>query len=389
MIIDFLQPVSDEVVAHAKLQDAQALGNSIQIYGNNTDFPDIQKNTLVIIGVPENRNDINYLGQQPSFNRIRKSLYELFPGSWTNPIVDIGNIIPGETVSDTYFALKQTVTESIKLGAIPIILGGSHDLTYALYRAYDRLDQMVSLVSIDHKFDLKDPTEGIKNNNYLNSIIVEEPNNLINYTNLGFQTYFNSQEEIDLIERLYFESYRIGEVTQSLSMMEPIMRDADIVSFDIGSISASDISTGKGYRSPNGFSGKEACAISRYAGLSNKVSSFGLFELNDYLSDAGEMLVAQILWYFIEGFNTRFKEPPLSEDHNYTKYIVPLKEFDLVFYKSMISQRWWVNIPDNQHEAHNNSKKLSLLSCTHEDYLLACDHQIPERIYKAFRKHLI
>jgi hypothetical protein len=32
-------------------------------------------------------------------------------------------------------------------------IGGSQDLTFALYRSFDELEQMVNLVSIDSKFD--------------------------------------------------------------------------------------------------------------------------------------------------------------------------------------------------------------------------------------------
>ena len=388
MIIDFLTPVSDAVVAHARLQDDQAIGNKVAFYMEGGEFPEITKDTLVIIGVPENRGDVNYLGEVLNFDAVRKSFYELYPGNWMNPIVDVGDVAPGETVSDTYFALKQFMAEAIKLEATPIILGGSHDLTYAMYRAYDNLDQMVDLVCVDSKFDLRDSSEGIRNNSYLNNIVVDEPNNLINFTNLGFQTYYNSQEEIDLIERLYFESYRLGTVCNDLSLVEPITRDADIVSFDVTSIQASEISKGVGYKSPNGFNGKEACAISRYAGLSNKVSSFGLFELNNKLSDSGSMLLAQIVWYFVEGVHCRIIEPSFHSDENFKKYIVPSQDFDLVFYESLVSKRWWVKLPEDQ-ERNNIYKRLSLLSCTQEDYLVACDQQIPERIYKAFRKNLI
>jgi hypothetical protein len=39
--------------------------------------------------------------------------------------------------------------------------------------------------------------------------IIDEPNNLFNYCNIGYQTYYNSQEEIDLIEKLFFDAYRL------------------------------------------------------------------------------------------------------------------------------------------------------------------------------------
>jgi hypothetical protein len=76
----------------------------------------------------------------------------------------------------------------------------------AIYRAYDDLEQMVNLV-LYNKFDLERGRGSASS--YLTKIIVEEPNNLFNYCNIGYQTYFNSQEEIDLIEKLFFDAYRL------------------------------------------------------------------------------------------------------------------------------------------------------------------------------------
>jgi len=382
-MIDFLTPVSKEVLAHAQMQEEQALGFQVQFH-TETEFPKIEKGNLVLFGVLENRNDINYTGNQLSFNNIRKSLYELYPGNWTKTIIDIGDILQGASVADTYFAIKKVISSIIKLGATPITIGGSNDLTYAQYRAYDNLDQMVNLVTIDAKFDLKNPSEGIKNNNYLNHIITEEPTNLSNYTNIGFQTYYNSQEEIDLMEQLYFEAYRLGEISSNLNNIEPITRNADAISFDLTAIRAAELCYGKGYRSPNGFNGKEACAIARYAGISNKVSSFSILEINHNLSEAGTMLVAQIIWYFIEGMHCKIQEPDFAQEKYFTKYNVLLPDLNLVFYKSQKSKRWWVQNPEN-----NISLKNTLLPCSEEDYNAACKQQIPERIFKAFRKNLI
>ncbi len=382
-MIDFLTPVSNNVLAHAKMQEKQSLGSQIQFHTEN-EFPEIKKGTLVLFGVLENRNDINYSNEKLSFDAIRKSFYELFSGNWTQQIVDIGNVQTGENVSDTYFATKEIVQNIIKIGGVPLILGGSNDLTYAIYRAYDNLDQMVNLVSVDSKFDLKDTSEGIKNNNYLNSIIINEPNNLSNFTNIGFQTYYNSQEEIDLMERLYFEAYRLGETTNNINIVEPITRNADLVSFDVTAIQANALSNKNSYNSPNGFNEKEACAIARYSGLSNQVSTFALLELNNNLSSSGNMLIAQILWYFIEGTHCKIEEASFNNTEKFIKYNMLLADFDLIFYKSNKSNRWWVEIPNS-----DKSKNDTLLPCTKEDYDAACNQKISERIFKAIRKNLI
>ena len=171
---------------------------------------------------------------------IRKELYGLFPGNWDASIADLGDILAGNSNDDTYFALRKVVSSLIKKKIIPIVIGGSQDLTYALYRAYDDLEQMVNLVSIDNKFDFGKERDAVSANSYLTKIIIEEPNNLFNFSNIGYQTYYNSQEEIDLIDKLFFDGYRLGDISNNISIAEPVFRDADIVSIDLTSVKSSD-----------------------------------------------------------------------------------------------------------------------------------------------------
>ena len=78
---------------------------------------------------------------------------------------------------------------------------------------------------------LGDSAKPIKNNSFIGKIILDQPYNLFNYSAIGYQTYFNSQEEIDLMEKLYFEAYRLGEVSNDITLVEPVMRDANIVTY--------------------------------------------------------------------------------------------------------------------------------------------------------------
>jgi hypothetical protein len=61
-------------------------------------------------------------------------------------------------------------------------------LTFALYRSFDELEQMVNLVSIDSKFDFGKENDRVSASSYLTKIIIDEPNNLFN-CNIGYQTY--------------------------------------------------------------------------------------------------------------------------------------------------------------------------------------------------------
>src|SRR5690606_24910275 len=224
MDVEFLTPVSNAVLAHKEVLPSQALGNSIRIHTNSDGIPDLEGVQLAIIGVKETRSEGEVDKQGIDLNAIRKEFYQLFQGNWLSSMVDLGDIDPGETLKDTYFALTSLVTELLKKNIVPIVIGGSQDLTFAMYRAYDTLEQMVNLTSVDSKFDLSVNDELISSNAFMSKIIMEQPNNLFNCSIVGYQTYFNAQEEIDLIDKLFFDAYRLGEVVSDITVVEPVFR---------------------------------------------------------------------------------------------------------------------------------------------------------------------
>ncbi|WP_281237822.1 MULTISPECIES: formimidoylglutamase [Flavobacterium] len=383
MEFDFLEPLDKEFLNHILELSAQQFGSKIVIHTNDA-IPDLDKIDIAIIGVLENRGNKNGSNDN-DLSAIRKQLYGMYPGNWKATIADLGNILAGNTKEDTFFALKKIISSLVKKKIIPLVIGGSQDLTYAMYRAYDNLEQMVNLVAIDSKFDFGRENEGISSDSFLTKIIIEEPNNLFNFCNIGYQTYFNSQEEIDLVEKLFFDAYRLGEVSNNISIAEPVFRDADLVSIDLNSVKSADSGNFNVFN-PNGFNGKEICSLSRYAGISDKVSSFGVFNHHNTKQEA--VLIAQIFWYFIEGYHYRSNEYPFGSRENYLKYIVPLEDEDLIFYKSDKTDRWWIEIPFIS-SSNNKLKKNTLLPCSYEEYLAACNQEMPERWWKAQRKNVV
>ena len=383
MEFDFLSPLDSEIIDYINGLSSQQLGSKVVLHTSEA-FPEVSKVTIGIIGVLENRGNSNG-NQEIDLLAIRKELYRLYPGNWDASIADFGNILAGNSIEDTYFALKKVASSLIKNNIIPIVIGGSQDLTYSLYRAYDDLEQMVNLVAVDSQFDFGKESDVVSASSYLTKIVIEEPNNLFNYCNIGYQTYYNSQEEIDLVEKLFFDAYRLGEVSNTIAIAEPVFRDADVVSFDMNAVKSSDSGNFTPFV-PNGFNGKEICALSRYAGISDKVTSFGIFNHND--TEQESVLMAQIIWYFIEGYHYRSNEYPFGSRENYLKYIVPSEDEELIFYKSDKTDRWWIEIPFIIN-GNNKLKRNTLLPCSHEEYLAACDQELPERWWKAQRKNSI
>ena len=299
-------------------------------------------------------------------------------------MVDLGNLQQGNTIEDTYFALGNLLSYLIKKEIIPIIIGGGQDLTYANYRAYDTLEQTVNIVAVDNTFDLGSIEDELTSQSYLSKIVMNKPNNLFNYSNIGYQTYYNSQDEIDLLDSLFFDTYRLGEVANSIQVVEPLMRDADIVSIDLSSIKNADAPANNN-ATPNGFTGADICAIARYAGISDKVTSFGIYEYNakhDNKSQTAQ-LISQMIWYFIEGVNYRAKDYPFGLKDNYQKFIVPIEDQILNFHKSNKSGRWWMEINLNE---NNKFKRHALIPCTYQDYISATNQEIPDRWIKTLKK---
>ena len=384
MAFDFLQPVSQRGLAHCELFPDQSLGKTIYKHTLQDGLPVLAGASFALMGVYESRNAFIRKTTRINLDEIRIQLYRLMEGNWNGTILDLGDIDEGEEVKDTYFVVREIIAELLEEKIIPIVIGATQDITQPMYRAFDGISSMVNLVSIDSRFDFGAAEELISSQSYMSKIITEKPNNLFNFSNLGYQSYFNAQEEIDLMDRLFFDAYRLGEITANIALAEPVLRDAHLVSLDVRSIRAAEMGHPDSF-SPNGFTGREICAITRYAGMGDKISAFGVFEIENNVQSF--QLVSQLIWYFLEGHNFRVPEHPSAKDPDFTRYIVPCDLEELIFYKSALTRRWWVEVP-NLPGSDTKPGSPALLPCTEQDYLEACDQNIPERWFKAFKKGL-
>ncbi|WP_375325474.1 formimidoylglutamase [Flagellimonas sp. GZD32] len=384
MAFDFLVPVKDKVLAHNELLPQQAIGKNIHMHTEKDGLPVFAHADVAIFGVLESRNAFEKKPEKLDVDEVRIQLYRLMMGNWNSNIIDIGDVEEGDTVEDTYFVVKEIVAGLLEEKIIPIVIGLTQDITFPTYRAFDQIKNMVNLVSIDSRFDFGEDDELISSHSYMSKIITDKPNNLFNFSNIGYQSYFNAQEEMDLMERLFFDAYRLGEIANNIELAEPVLRSSDIVSLDLRAIRGAEMGGSRNF-SPNGFTGREICAIARYAGISDRVSLFGIYEGEN--SYQAFQMIAQIIWYFVEGLSFRIKEYPSSKSEDFTKFTVPTDTEELIFFKSHVTERWWVEVPSIFAD-HTKSNSVALLPCTEEDYLDACNQKIPERWFKAYRKGL-
>ncbi len=383
----FFEPVSAESL---HLDDKELLSDrllhNILMYNPEASL-NIEEADIAIIGVPEVRNTYRNPSCSLAPDEIRRQFYQLY--NWRKPvrILDLGNLRLGQTVEDTYSAVSEVVAYLVENKVIPIILGGGNDLAYANYRAYELLERVVNVVDIDACFDLGTETAPIRSDAYVNKLVLQQPNFLLNYSNIGYQSYMNSPESVNMMESLYFETYRVGFMRRNLEEVEPVVRNADMVSLDISAVRRPD-APGCPHNSSNGFYGEEICQISKYVGLSDKLSSFGIYEYDPTLdfNNQTSQLIAHILWYFVEGFLYRMNDGQFKNKDDYRQFNVSVSGAldELVFFNSRKSGRWWVIVPMYQKDSDHVQNYY--LPCSKRDFDLACEDKISDRWWRTYHK---
>ncbi|MBN1951249.1 MAG: formimidoylglutamase [Bacteroidales bacterium] len=380
-LYEFLDPVSLDKPEEYLISSPNILGKNITTHTPDFKPADLAGYQVAFLGIPEDRNSYNR-GTSLAPEKIRSQLYQLYKPSGSISIVDLGNVKQGNTFSDTYVALKEIMNHLLLNNLVVVLIGGSQELTIPVFQIFELHRQSINLTTIDRTIDIVKDNLRTSAESFLTELLFKK-RTLFKYCNLGHQIHLTDAKNIDLIGKLYHDAIRLGELRSNMSMVEPIMRDSDIVSFDISAVRQSD-SPGFFNPSPSGLYSEEACQLAKYAGLSDRVSTLGIFEVNpkhDILHQSSS-LAAQIIWYFLDGFSCRNPEYPDSEDKNFKTFIVGQNDLDheITFYKSLVSERWWMQIPNPK------QGKPIVVACSYQDYKLASEQEVPDLWWKSFQK---
>jgi arginase family enzyme len=381
---DYFNPVSIEGPDFEHLTAQAGFPHNITIHTDSTPVKDIGKYKIALFGVPDGRNSPN-VGSLKGPDMIREQLYKLAKIPGRSKIIDLGNMKQGVTFNDTIAGLTDILSLLISENLFPVIIGGSSALIPAIDKALSQFLTSYTLTAVDSRIDFSNERKEPDSFNYLNAIINNHKSTFSHYINIGFQTYLNDQQIINRFLKRRSELIRIGDVRQAIYLTEPLFRDSDAAIFDISSVRQSD-APGTISPSPNGFYGEEICLLSRYAGISDKLRIFGLFDVNPEFDIRNQTtgLAAQILWFFLEGFSQKQYETPvlnISNSGRFIKYHVRVTDLDddLIFVKSNLTDRWWIEL---QTEKDQNI----YVACSHEDYLKANRNEVPERWVQAVER---
>ena len=330
---------------------------------------DISQMHLALVGLLDSE------GTTTGADNIRHKLYGLKKGSPGYRLADLGNLKNGPNSEETEGRIREVCESLMNHGVTPLLIGGAHEYSFPQFQAYESAEKLVSVLNVDAKLDMEE--EGEAKHTFLTRLLTHQPNYLFSYNHLAHQSYLVEAGALGAIDKLYFDSLRLGELRENLQETEPLIRLADMMTFDITAIRSAD-APGNDDAQPFGLTGEEACQLCWYAGMNDKLNSLGIYGYQPKLDDAHQKtaaVIAIMLWYFIEGFYNR-KDNGRFDSDNYHKYLVPIEGLDepMVFYKSKLTEKWWMLVTYGE----KHSEK-AYIPCSYADYTAATHSEIPER----------
>ena len=376
----YFDPVSLERPEFEYLDNNESFSHHISVHTPDHPIRELDKHQVAIIGIPVDSNGF-IKGSKDAPDQIRSKLYQLRKIDRNLKIYDLGNVKNGLSINDTYFALRDILLELREREISSIILGGSQDLSRGVFLALEKHEGLHLILTIDSMLDFSLDEDQLNSRNYLNQVVNSAGLKQFSLTNLGHQAYFVTENQLQQLDKSYLESIRLGEARKEIKQAEPLIRDSEFISIDMGAVRHAD-APGASTPSPSGFFGDELCQITRYAGLSEQTNILGFFELNPSSDINGQTahLAAQASWYFLEGLTHRIRENPVDTPEHLKKFIVTLNAagHDIIFHKSTLSERWWMEIPVKNPATGYNF----FVSCSYEDYQHACNQEIPDRWWR-------
>lgn len=197
---------------------------------------------------------------------------------------------------------------------------------------------------------------------------------------LAVQKHFTEQQQWIKCEEQSYNFLRLGKLKNQLDVAESIIRDAEYVEFNINAIKYSDLTSNK-LAPITGLTIEEACQLMKYIGLANNLKFLNIHGYDPNLDQDGKIgeCIAMMLWYFIEGRESRTEYFEGLNKTDFQEYLVQPSHLpiSLKFFKHNISGQWWVKLPEELDE------KELVLACSKRDYFQACNDEVSERLMQA------
>ncbi len=252
---------------------------------------------VAMIGVPQHIGVVRNGGRPGAAagpDAIRTAFYRLTPYSVDanvsvppGTVVDMGDIECDAELEEIHERLERVVADVRERGLFPIVLGGGHDITYAVARGGIGPAGNGGIVNVDAHLDVRPPSP-LRNSGTSIRMLVEEEtvagDGVVEY---GIQSHANAREHVDW---LVARGGRIVSLNASraIGFEESFAKGLEVASFNARAVHATlDIDSVIGSSAPgvsavmpDGLSPAEFLRAARMMGSHPAVVSLDIAELN-------------------------------------------------------------------------------------------------------------
>jgi hypothetical protein len=342
-------------------QESIELTHALSISTSNFAFPseDLLKPDLAFIQHPNARSS----GWKIELNKMN-----------LNHFKNVSYLDLGEFEGYDSIEMAQTTAFLLEKGIVPIIIGADEQYYQSIAAYFQNKIQPFTVSCIKPGASHAD---------------LDTWDNLLTLKDLYFIGLQRHLTDLTQAGELGLRSHftYLSELRKSTLNAEPWLRRSDIIIFDPTTIRRSDFPAINHFL-PSGLFSEEAASLARMAGSSERNLLFITQKWESGYSEESttcDFGIAQLLWYFIEGFAMK-KMDQENQMRAITEYIVDAEDLksEICFCKSELTGKWWFRDPQSLGE-----NKTALIPCTYEEYLQTINSHTPERISLIFRQNTL
>ncbi|MEZ4911697.1 MAG: hypothetical protein R2774_12660 [Saprospiraceae bacterium] len=193
---------------------------------------------------------------------------------------------------------------------------------------------------------------------------------------IGYQRHINSYMDTLTLENLYPNAASLGKISTYPFIIEPILRDAELVHCNLNVLKSSELPNSS-TATPTGMTAEQFCQMGKYIGLSNHLKCLGIAPAaTDYQNQMEAKLTATFLWYVLEGINMKNNSHP-STSNSIQSFVVTnsILDEELTFVQNN-DGKYWLKL--------EHGENIKYIACAEEEFKSCLNNEFPVRLQKYF-----
>ena len=243
---------------------------------------------IAILGIPFDEKSSYLKGASLGPAAIREASTSKMINPWTElgvnlqedtVVTDLGDLTLKGSVAEIFAYIERKILEIIKIGVIPVILGGDHSITYPIIRAFAEKCRPLDILHFDAHPDLYEELYGDKLSHACPFTRIMEEGLVENLVQIGIRAKIGEHEErarkfnIKMIEMKNFSD------SLSLEFKNPLY-----ISFDMDALDPA-FAPGVSHHEPGGLSSRQVIQIIHR--LKAQIVGLDVVELNPTRDTSG------------------------------------------------------------------------------------------------------